>query len=311
MEPSAWDPEGIEVVLDRDGQLSDESAARGVDLRGLYKLLVAARKLDFRLARASLPMYASSAGEEAPLCLVGRLAEPEDAIWTGPRDLPLALARGVDYGTIVRLCLGRGTPEEGGRHRPGLVAHAALHLHPATEALGINLVLAAGQAHAQKLAREGAITWAVFGEGVTTTGAFHEAIALAVSAELPLVMVCKSQAWPEGAPPEAGILGDSVAERVRAAGMWVRRVDGADVVGVHQALARAIDRARGGAGPALVEVVVTQLIHDPPPHRDPIERLRRHLDRTGQWTQTFQDVLEAEARSLIERAFAAAEAGDA
>jgi TPP-dependent pyruvate/acetoin dehydrogenase alpha subunit len=84
----------------------------------------------------------------------------------------------------------------------------------------------------------------------------------------------------------------------------VRRVDGADPLGVYGAVASAADRARDGRGPGLVEVVVTQLTHDPPAHRDPVERLRRHLDTAGVWTQTFQDVLEAEVAAELDRAFA-------
>ena len=122
------------------------------------------------------------------------------------------------------------------------------------------------------------------------------------------MLVCKSQLWPEGAPAEAGLLGDSVAERVKACGLWSRRVDGADVVGVYAALDQAFRRARDGRGPGLVEVVATRLqageqSTDVPAHRDPIERLRRHLDREKQWTPTFQDVIEAEVRGQLERAF--------
>jgi hypothetical protein len=64
MEPSP-EPEGVEVCLDPEGQLLDKRAAHGLDLRALYKRLVAARLLDLRLARLGLPMWAGSAGEEA------------------------------------------------------------------------------------------------------------------------------------------------------------------------------------------------------------------------------------------------------
>jgi TPP-dependent pyruvate/acetoin dehydrogenase alpha subunit len=120
----------------------------------------------------------------------------------------------------------------------------------------------------------------------------------------PRVIVVRSQLWPNGAPAEAGVLGDSVADRVRACGLWARRVDGADPVAVHNVIASAADRARAGRGPGIVDVVVTQQVHDPPAHRDPIERLRRFLDGRGEWTSTFQDVCEAEIRAQLEQAFA-------
>jgi TPP-dependent pyruvate/acetoin dehydrogenase alpha subunit len=190
---------------------------------------------------------------------------------------------------------------------PGRIASARHRIGTTTDTLGMHLALAAGQAHGQKLLRDGGITFALFGEGLTTTGTFHETAMTAVACDLPLVLVCRSQVWPEGAPAEAGAVGDAVAERAKACGLWVRRVDGADPLGVFGAVAGAADRAREGRGPALVEVVVTQLVRDPPAHRDPIERMRRHLDASGLWTQTWEDVIEAEVRGGLDRAFASAQ----
>lgn len=309
MEDCPWDPEGVEVCLDPEGQLIDRHTAGTVDLRSLYKRLVAARCLDLRVARLGLPMWVSCAGEEAVAVLTATLAGPEDWIYPGVRDFALAPIRGLDLDEFARQLLGKSGDGEGAYNgRPGAVAAADLGIAYAPEPLGLHLALAAGQAHAQKLAGSGRATVAIFGEGLTTTAFFHESVALASACDLPLVLLCKSQLWPEGAPAEAGLLGDSVAERVKACGLWSRRVDGADVVAVHAAIDQALRRARDGRGPGLVEVVVTQLHPggteaDIPAHRDPIERLRRYLDREGQWTPTFQDVIEAEVRGQLERAF--------
>ena len=303
MEPSPWDPEGVELSLDPEGQLLDKRAAQGLDLRALYKRMVAARLLDLRLGRLGLPMWAPSAGEEAATVISATLAGPEDWLYPSVRDFALAPIRGMDLDEFAHQVL--GVTYNG---RPGAVAAADLGIAHAPEALGLHLALAAGQAHAQKLAGPGRMTAALLGEGLTTTAYFHETVALSVVCDLPLVLICKSQLWPEGAPAEAGLLGDSVSERVRACGLWSRRVDGADVVGVYAALDQAFRRARDGRGPGLVEVVVTQLqpgerSADVPAHRAPLERLRRHLDREKQWTPTFQDVIEAEVRGQLERAF--------
>ena len=303
MEPSPWDPEGVEQSLDAEGQLLDRRAAHGLDLRALYKRLVAARLLDLRLSRLGLPMWVSSAGEEAATVLSALLAGPEDWLYPSVRDLALAPIRGMDVDEFAQQVLGAAY-----NGRPGAIAAADLGIGHAPETLGLHLPLAAGQAHAQRLAGPGRMTAALFGEGLTTTAMFHETVALAFTCDLPLVLVCKSQLWPEGAPAEAGLLGDSVAERVKACGLWSRRVDGADVVGVYAALDQAFRRARDGRGPGLVEVVATRLqtgeqSTDVPAHRDPLERLRRHLDREKQWTPTFQDVIEAEVRGVLERAF--------
>jgi len=294
MEPTPWDPEGATWVLDADGRLADGAAAAGLDVRNYYKALVAARCLDVRLSRMNLPMFASAAGEEAPLVATALVARDEDWIYPGVRDAMVSQARGLSVDELARIVL---------QHGPSRVTAAALRIAPATAALGMHLAIAAGQAHGQKLAGTHAVTFALLGEGTTTTGAFHETLVAAAARDLPLVLVCRSQLWPSGAPAEAGLVGDSVADRARSCGIWERRVDGADPIATWAAIAVAAARARDGKGPSLVEIAVTQLLHDPPAHRDPIERLRRHLDGTGQWSATFQDIVEAEARGKLERAF--------
>lgn len=299
METTPWDPEGATVVLDVDGRLSDASGAQGVDLKAFYKALVQARSLDLRLARIGLPMWASSAGEEAPLVAMGLVAGARDWIYPGLRDVAVALTRGVGVDALVDQVLGRSDETA----LPGRVSSAAHRIAPVTDALGMHLALATGHARAMRLQRSGQVAFASFGEGVTTTGAFHESTMTAVASDLPIVFVCRSQVWPSGAPAEAGTVGDPVAERAKASGLWSRRIDGADPLAVHAALSAAAIRARDGRGPGLVEVVVTPMHHDPPAHRDPVERLRRHLDQVGLWTQTFQDVVEAEFRKVLDRAF--------
>ncbi len=295
MEPTPWDPEGVTVVLDPNGQLVG-GARPDIDTKQLYKLLVAARCLDLKLARAGLPMWASAAGEEAALVATAMVSREKDWIHPGLRDVGVALARGVEIDAIIA---GLFAGDAAG---PGRFASAAHHIAPPSDALGMHVALATGRAHAQKLASDAAVTFALCGEGLSTTGAFHESTMLASSLGLPLVMVCRSQLWPDGAPAEAGAVGDSVGDRAKAAGLWVRRVDGADALGTYAAIEAAADRARHGRGAAMVEVVVTQMHRDPPAHRDPVERLRRHLDQTGAWTQTLQDVIEAEVRGTLDRA---------
>jgi TPP-dependent pyruvate/acetoin dehydrogenase alpha subunit len=303
METTPWDPEGATAVLDREGRLSDAASLGTLDLKSFYKLLVAARCLDLRLARMNLPMWASSAGEEAPLVATGMVASAQDWIFPGIRDAAVALTRGLPYEELAAQLVGRAGSSTS---VPGRVADPSRGVAASTDALGMHLALATGSAHGQKLQGRGAITFALFGEGVTTTGAFHEAMMLSAACDLPMVFVCRSQTWPNGAPAEAGLVGDSVSDRARTHGVWTRRVDGADPVAVHTAITTAATRARDGRGPGLVEVVVTQLSRDPPAHRDPVERLRRHLDGTGIWTQTFQDVIEAEVRGKLDRALSAA-----
>jgi len=304
MQATAWEPEGVESLLDASGGLSDPAAISGLDLRDYYKKLVAARILDLKLSRLELPMWASSSGEEAVAVAVGSLVAPHDWVYVGNRDAAVALTRGVPLTELIRQALGRPDAETRGRGLPGSIASTELRIAGACEPLGMSLALAVGQAHGQKLFGRGRATLALFGEGATTTGMFHEALVLALAHDAPVVFVCKSQVWPEGAPAEAGLLGDSVADRARSLGLWTRRCDGADVLGVHRSLAAALHRAHDGTGPALVEIVVTPMQQDPPAERDPVERMRRLLDKRSEWSQPFQDVIEAELHGQFDKALA-------
>lgn len=304
MQPTAWEPEGIEALLDSKGTLADPAAVSGLDLRSYYKKLVAARVLDVKLGRLELPMWASAAGEEAVSVAIGDLLGPDDSVFVGNRDAAIGLVRGMPLAELLRQLLAHPNAETRGRGLPGSIHSEAHKIIGAGEGLAINLALAVGHAHGQALFGRGRATLAVFGEGLTTTGAFHESVALAQAHDVPLVFACKSQIWPEGAPPEAGLLGDNVADRARAAGLWSRRCDGADALGVRRAIAAALHRAQSGAGPSLVEIVVTPLLRDPPAERDPVERLRRLLDTRHEWTQPFQDVTEAEIHGQIDKTIA-------
>jgi TPP-dependent pyruvate/acetoin dehydrogenase alpha subunit len=300
MESTPWDPEGAAALLDAEGRLAGGATLGGLDARGYYKQLVAARALDLRLGRAGVPMWASAAGEEAPLVATARVAHAEEHIFPGGRDVAVALLRGMPMLELVRRVMGRE-----GHAAPGRASSPALRIAAGTEALGMHLPLAAGYAHGERLAGSGRAVFALCGEGTSTTAGFTETLALAAACDpLPLVIVVRSQLWPNGAPAEAGVLGDSVADRVRACGLWARRVDGADPVATHNVVASAAERARAGRGPGIVDVVVTPQLHDPPAHRDPIERLRRFLDARGEWSTTFQDVCEAEIRGQLEQALA-------
>ncbi len=102
MEECPWEPEGVEVCLDREGQLTDRRAAAGLDLRAVYKRLVAARCLDLRVGRLGLPMWVSSAGEEAVTVAVAALAGAEDWIYPSQRDFVIAPIRGLDLDEFAR-----------------------------------------------------------------------------------------------------------------------------------------------------------------------------------------------------------------
>ena len=137
---------------------------------------------------------------------VDRTPAPPADRWMLPREhgaYALVIAPLLALAEVVRQALGHPSAETRGRNLSGSVASTALRIAGASEPLGMSLALAVGQAHGQKLFGRGRATLVLFGEGVTTSGMFHESLALALAHDVPLVFVCKSQLWPEGAPAEA------------------------------------------------------------------------------------------------------------
>ncbi len=163
MQPTAWEPEGVEALLDSKGTLADPAAVSGLDLRSYYKKLVAARVLDVKLGRLELPMWASAAGEEAVSVALGDLLGANDWVFVGNRDAAIGLVRGMPLPELIRQLLGQASAETRGRNLPGSIHSDSRGIFGAGEGLGINLGLALGHAHGQ----------ALFGRGRATEGPGH------------------------------------------------------------------------------------------------------------------------------------------
>ncbi len=301
MEQTPWDPEGLPVALDPTGRVHHEAALAALDMRQAYRRMVLARAFDRRLARVAPPMFVPSAGDEAIIAAVLAQLKDDDTLCPSQRDHALGYLRGIEIEECLRQILQRSPTSAQLFSGTGTssLAHA---IFPPLESIGMSVALAAGAAQAHRLARSSRVAIALCGEGLTTTGAFHETLALAVRCELPLVIVVKSRTWLDEIPAEAGVMGDDLASRAAGLGLSSARCDGADLLAVHQSITRAVDRARDGQGASLVEVVVTPIRDEVPARRDPIDRVRRWLDASGQWTQTFHDVTEAELRTNFDRA---------
>lgn len=288
MQSSPWDPEGVSVAIDLEGRWHEDFAkASNLDLFSFYENLARVRALDLALSQRAWPHWTSAAGEEAAIVGTAMLARHDEWIFPGLRDSALAVLRNMPIDELV-VTLGEGRSW----------ASALRRIAPSSPVLGVQLAWALGCARAAPTERA---TFVMFGEGVTTTGMFHESVMTAVACQAPLVMICRSQLWPGDAVPiEAGQIGDSMSERLRSCGVWTRRTDGADAVAVHAVLSTAANRARTGKGPSLVEVVTTRLSDQVPQHRDPLARLRLHLQHRDPAAKTRLLAFEADLQTSME-----------
>jgi pyruvate dehydrogenase E1 component alpha subunit len=122
-----------------------------------------------------------------------------------------------------------------------------------TGIVGAGPPVAAGLALAAKQQGSDRVVAVTFGDGATNTGSWHEAVNLAAVWDLPLVLICQNNQYGEMTPVEETMRVERIADRAAAYGIPGIRVDGNDPVAVHNGLTAAVDRARAGGGPTLVE----------------------------------------------------------
>lgn len=181
--------------------------------------------------------------------------EPEDVVFPSHRDLGAFLIRGMTPTTIFAQYLARvGGPTRG---RDG-------NLHMGDLKLGIGAFIShmadtvpvsAGVALAFKYRRQPNVVLCYNGDGSTSRGDWHEGLNLAAVLRLPAVFICVNNQYAYSTPRERQMAVETVAERAGGYGMPVHRVDGNDVLAVHQVAQEAVALARSGGGPSFIEAV--------------------------------------------------------
>ncbi len=228
------------------------------DLAGLYRGMLMIRRFEERVYHlflegeipGTLHQYQ---GQEAVAVGVCDVLRPDDWITSTHRPHGHALAKGVStraalaelYGKETGCCRGRGGSMHLGDLEAGML--------PAIAIVGGGNTVVTGLGLAFKLQRTDRIAVCFFGEGAVSEGAFHEGLNFAVTQRLPIVFVCENNLYGASTPfHQVSPVGD-VADRAPAYGVPSRIVDGMDVLAVRDAAGDAVDRARGGDGPTLLE----------------------------------------------------------
>jgi 2-oxoisovalerate dehydrogenase E1 component subunit alpha len=292
-------PDGS-AIGDPDVGLDDEQ------LRTLYRWMVVARRLDrecIALQRqGELTVYPGFEGQEAAQLGSAAALGPNDFVWPTFRELAVALQRGVD--PVQYLQYHRGT-WHGAPYDPRATRFGPICIPIATQ-----LPHAAGYALGQRLDGSDAVTVAYFGDGATSEGDFHEAANLAGVMRLPLVLFCQNNGWAISVPTGKQTAGE-IWRRAEGYGFEGVRVDGNDVLAVYAATRRAVEKARGGGGPTLIEALTYRIgahstADDATRYRsgdqvdaarafDPIARFRTWLAATGRIDDAFAPACDADA----------------
>jgi 2-oxoisovalerate dehydrogenase E1 component len=314
------------------------------ELLHVYRLMRLGRAFDERMwllnRSGKVAFVMPHQGHEGAQAGAGMAIRP-GVDWVVPyyRDITLSLVMGM---TLEELMMGffskAADPSTGGRLMLGHYGKASLQYVTGSSCVASQILHAVGVALALKMKadvgqgpdltdsppglRMGACLTS-FGEGATAEGDFHEAMSFAGIHRLPVVFFCQNNGYSITVPTEEEIpIG--VAERARGYGFPGQRVDGNDPVAIHHATHRAMERARAGQGPSLVEAIVYRLTphssddddkryrtsEEVETHRvsEPVSAFRARLMKAGMLTEADDDAISAEIAGAIDTAQAAAEA---
>jgi pyruvate dehydrogenase E1 component alpha subunit len=286
------------------------------DLRGFYRDLVLIRRVDAEATalqrQGELGIWASLLGQEAAQVGSGRALRPQDYAFPTYREHGVAWCRGVNPLNLLGLFRGVNhggwDPNEKNFHLYTIVIGAQT-LHATGYAMGIQRDGDVGTGDED---RDAAVI-AYFGDGASAQGDVNEAFVYAAVTNAPVVFFCQNNQWAISEPNEKQTR-IPLYQRARGFGFPGVRVDGNDVLAVYAVTQQALNAARSGQGPTLVEAYTYRMgahtTSDDPTkyrvsaevevwkHRDPIERLKSYLVHAKMADQDFFDALEKEADEL-------------
>ncbi len=258
------------TVTDRGGDAATSALAASVgltdaDLLAMYRTVALARAVDER-------MWILNRAGRAPFVISGQGHEGAQV------GLTWALRRGHDwiapYYRSIATCLGFGmTPRDlmlaqyakasdissGGRQMPGHYGSRELHIVSVSSPVATQILHAIGIALASRIKGEDAVAVAIMGEGSSNQGDVHEGLNFAAIHKLPFILIIENNGYAISVPAEKELSVADVASRASGYGMPGVVVDGTDVLACYAAGREAVERARAGGGPTLIEAKVTRL----------------------------------------------------
>lgn len=282
-------------------------------LKKLYEVMVLTRTFDKKaiaLQRTGkVGTYAPINGQEAISTAIGHAMKHEDVFVPYYRDYAAQLQRGVKMSEILAFWGGdeRGSNFDcGSKDLPICVPIASQCLH------------ATGVAFALKYHKQPAVAVVCIGEGGTSEGDFYEAINVAGTWNLPVVFVVNNNQWAISVPRDKQTATQTIAQKAIAAGFTGQQIDGNDVIACRQVIGEAIEKARSGNGPTLIEALTYRLCDhttaddatryqpsnevDTAKPKEPIARFKQFLTKEGIWSAEEEEQLVIQCSEQVELA---------
>jgi 2-oxoisovalerate dehydrogenase E1 component alpha subunit len=310
--------------MHRQRGLTDEQVVE------MYRYMLLARKMDERmwlLNRAGkIPFTISCQGQEG-IQVGAAFALDREKDWLCPyyRDLALVLAFGQTVRDNMLAAFAKAEdPNSGGRQMPGHYGDVRYRILSGSSPVTTQVLHAVGIAYAGKLEKKDFVVLTTCGEGSSNQGDWHEACNFAGVHRLPVIFMVENNQYAISVPLAKQVAGENIAARAKGYGFPGVQVDGNDPLAVYQAVKEAVDRARNGEGPTLIEAISYRLL----PHssddddrsyrsseeveiakkKDTLLLFRNYLLENNLWTEQQDQALLEQIMKEINEATAYAEA---
>ena len=267
--------------------------------------------------------YVSCSGQEA--CQVGSMAALRDSDWVFPmyRDLGIMIQRGVPLDSLLGRLFGNAKDESLGRDLPNAYGWKKYRIFSLAAPIASHLQLAVGLAIAAKYRNDDSVTLSTFGDGASSSGEFHVSMNFAGVFKAQSVFLCENNQYAISVPVTSQTASESIAIKAGAYGFGGVRVDGNDLLAVYAGTKDAVDKARRGGGPTLLECVTYRLgAHSTSDDwkkyrsndeveewrkKDPLIRLRLYLENRSSWSESEEAKLRKKLETVVSESISRAE----
>ena len=302
-------------ILDAKGEVDTSLMPSLTDdqTKRMYEVMVFSRTFDQRALslqrEGRIGTYASILGQEASQIGSAIALEKTDWVFPSFRENGVYITLGHPPHMILQYWSG---------DERGLSTAMDTNIFPVCIPVASHLPHAVGAGMAAKYRGDKIAVAAYFGDGGTSKGDFHEALNFAGVFRLPVVFICQNNQWAISVPREKQTASKTIAQKAIAYGFHGIQVDGNDIFAVYRATREALERAKGGEGPTLIECFTYRVsdhttADDASRYRtkeeveawkakDPVLRLRLYMEKKGLWTEEYQKELELRAKAEVDEA---------
>lgn len=299
-------------ILDEEGNCDERlnPAITDEQVKKLYELMVLTRTFDdlaLKLQREGrIGTYPSSRGQEATQVASAFALEAADWLFPAFREAGAYITKGWPMDMQYQYWAG---DERGGK------VPENTRIFTIAIPVGTQVPHAVGFAWAAKLRGDKIAVLVYLGDGATSEGDVHEGMNFAGVFKVPVVLLVQNNQWAISVPRSKQTAAETLAQRAFSYGFDGLQVDGNDVFAVYKATKEALDKARSGKGPTLIECITYRMADHTTSddaqryrtdrellewaRRDPIERLRKYMKRTGLWSDGYDKKVQAEAAEKV------------